>query len=170
MNMKRLLTVFFIVTIAFLVSSCAVFYPNQKKLIGTWKAVKVEKLEVNVPTATAPAAGTEAKTRTGTGEAKSSAGLPDSAKVEKQISRMIDNEMKSTLTINADKTAIKEYPGKTVHATWKLKKRGTRLLVNTKETGKKLTLDILHINDTSVIVKATVPYGSMKVTYRKEKK
>jgi hypothetical protein len=168
MNMKRLLTVFFIVTIAFLVSSCAVFYPNQKKLIGTWKAVKVEKLEVNVPTAQAPAAGTEAKTRTG--EGKSSAGGPDSAKIEKQISRMIDNEMKSTLTINADKTAIKEYSGKTIHATWKLKKRGTRLLVNTKETGKKLTLDILHINDTSVIVKATVPYGSMKVSYRKEKK
>ena len=68
---------------------------------------------------------------------------------------MIQSELHSTMTVNADKTAIKEYPRKTVHATWKLKNKGTNLLVNSKETGKKMTFYILHINDTSAVFTAT---------------
>jgi hypothetical protein len=158
MNMKRAVTLFFAFTFALLVTSCATT-SNQKKLIGTWKAIKIERY--NIPNLAASATG-EAKT------VKSSATTPDStgaprpvSKAEEQLNRLIKMEQRSTLTLNADKTAVKEIPGKTIHATWKLKNKGTRLLVDSKDAGKKMTIEILHINDTSAVVVETLPMGGL---------
>ncbi len=167
--MKRLLPLFFAITFAFLISSCATFYPNQKYLIGTWKTEKVEKYKV--PNLQIPAAGTQAKTKPGTGDTKAladTAGQP--SQLEGKLDRMIQTELRSTLTLNANKTAIKEFNGKTIHGNWKLTNHGTRLLASNKETGKKMTIDILHINDTSAVVTESFPFGSLKITYKKEKK
>jgi hypothetical protein len=71
-------------------------------------------------------------------------------------------------TTNADKTAVKEYPGKTVHGTWKMKSN-TRLQVVSKETDKKLLMDIVKINDSIAVVKEPLPVGGIKITYRKVK-
>ena len=83
---------------------------------------------------------------------------------------MVDTELRSSMTVNADKTAIKEYPGKTVHASWKLKDKGRSLFIKTKETDRELTFFIQRINDTSAVFTATTPVGKFKVTYKKEKK
>ena len=167
--MKQLLTLCFAITVAFLISSCATIHPNQKYLIGTWKAEKVEKY--NVPNLQITAAGTQGKTKPGTGDTIASADTAGQAsKVKGQIDRLIQAEHRSTLTVNANKTAIKESHGKTVHLKWKLTNHGTRLLANSKETGKKITIDILHINDTSAVVTQNFRFGSLKITYKKVKK
>jgi hypothetical protein len=184
MNMKRALTFSFTILLAFLISSCVTTYQNQKKIIGTWKAVKVEVVDVPVvPAATANAQST-AKSGTGetnvakgsktnpaakTGEVNLSASKNDSARLEGLIARVVESEKKSTLTINADKTAVKEMPGKTVHSTWKFKNHGNSIIVNTKETSKKVKLDIIRITDTSAVVKSVFQVGTLKITYHKVK-
>jgi hypothetical protein len=169
MNMKRLLTLCFAVTITFLISSCATFSPNQKYLIGTWKAEKVEKY--NMTNLQIPAAGPQGKTKPVAGDTRPSADTAgQSSRIGVQIDKIIQTELRSTLTLNADKTAIKENHGKTYHGKWKLTNHGTRLLATSKETGKKKTFDILHINDTSAVITESFPFGSLKITYKKEKK
>ncbi|MGA2824117.1 MAG: hypothetical protein ABSE72_11395 [Bacteroidales bacterium] len=167
--MKRLLTLFFAFTVVFLISSCAILQPNQKYLIGTWKAVKAEKY--NIPNTPSNTAANAQKSKNSTGEKiDSSAVARQLLNTERQFTRLIVTELLSTIIMNANKTAIKEFNGKTEHAKWKLRNNGTRLLVNSKETGKKLTIDIQHINDTSAVVVEHLPVGSLKITYKKEKK
>jgi hypothetical protein len=43
MTMKRILIFFFAFAFILLISSCATTSPNQARLVGTWKADKVEK-------------------------------------------------------------------------------------------------------------------------------
>ena len=165
--MKRLLTLLFTLTVALLISSCATFYPNQKKLIGTWKPEKVEKY--NMPDLPTQAAANQQKARPGE-EGTTPATTPaNPSRAESQLARLIENEKRSMLTFNADKTALVDFHGKTIKGTWKLKKQGTRLLASSKETEQKLDLEILHVNDTSAVMIETLPFGSLKITYKKVK-
>jgi hypothetical protein len=166
--MKRLVTLFFALTVAFLISSCSTTL-NQKKLIGTWKAVKIERY--NIPNLAVQPAGGAANAKPNASETTDSTGTTKQlSKAEEQLRRLIKTEQRSTLTINPDKTAVKEIPGKTIHVTWKLKSKGTKLLINNKENGKKSTIEILAINDTSAVIVETLPIGGLKVTLKKEKK
>ncbi len=165
--MKKLLPLFFSFTVAFLISSCAV-QPSQKRLIGTWKAVKVEPY--NIPRKSSPTANNVKKT--GNSYNDSTALKPEQklpSKSELGLQMMIQSELHSTMTINADNTVVKEYPRKTIHATWKLTNKGKAISIDSKEIGKKMTFYILHINDTSVIITESLPSGSVKITYKKEK-
>lgn len=175
--MKRLLTVFFTLTLAIIFTSCATIYPNQKLLIGTWKTVKIEKYDIpgSAGNAGKPAAHKSAEndlkltaTATTNQPPDSSLSVKEPSKAEQQLARLIQSESRSTLTVNADKTAVKEYPGKTVHGTWKMKSN-TRLQVVSKETDKKLLMDIVKINDSIAVVKEPLPVGGIKITYRKVK-
>ena len=167
--MKQLLTLLFAFTVAFLISSCAVLQPNQKYLIGTWKAVKVEKY--NFPNTKTNTAANTQNSKNSTGEKMDSLSIARQLlTAERQLTRLTFTELKSTIIINANKTATKEFRGKTEHANWKLKNKGTCLLINSKETGKKLTIDIQYINDTSAVVVEDSPIGDLKITYKKEKK
>lgn len=170
--MNRILTVLTIVLIASLVTSCASMQPNQKKLIGTWKVVKIEKYNIpSVPAQTSSAASSASKASKTTAAPSdtSASASAQAAKFEEKLAKMIRTEEHSLLIFNADKTAVKETPGKTMHATWKLKKKGTHLVVDVKESGKKMDIDILHINDTSITAITKLPVGGLKVTYRKQK-
>ena len=173
MNMKRIQTLFFAISLSILIASCASMSGNQKRLIGTWKAEKVEKH--NIPDfktiQTSPTANTNTQ-KSKTDNVADTNSVPvakEASKAEKQLNRFIQMEEGSKLTVNKDKTAIRESLGKTVHATWKLKK-GTILMINVKETGKKFTANIQHITDTSLVVLEPLPIGALKVTYKKEKK
>lgn len=169
--MKRNLTLLLAFTFVFLTTFCNAGQPIQKRLLGTWKVVKVEKYDIpNIPTP--PPQNTQKGTATpgDTTAMSATATLHQTSKMEDRLNRIIQNEMLSKMTINADKTAIEERPGKTVKGTWKLKKHGTVLLVNSKEKGKKMTIDIIRVNDTSAVVIQRLPIGGLKITYRKEKK
>ena len=166
--MKRLLTVFFALSFAFLITSCATTYPNQKLLIGAWRTVKVEKS--NIPATLGKTDPTPLRTTPVTApHSDSVAPAREASKAEQQLARLIQSESRATLTINADKTAVKEYPGKTIHGTWKFK-NNTHLQVVSKETDKKMIFEIQKINDTLAIVKEPLPVGELKITYKKIKK
>jgi hypothetical protein len=168
MNMKRLLTLFFASLMALIIISCAPTKEN--RLIGTWKTMKVEKYDVaaiptqSTTTSSVPSRGSKTADTTANG------GVKEATKFEKQLERLIINEQSSTLVVNKDKTATKELMGKTIHATWKLQNKGKSMVVNSKETGKSMTFNILHVNDTSAVVLESFPFGSLKVTYHKVKK
>jgi hypothetical protein len=167
MNMKRLLPLIFPLTIVLLISSCAI-QPIQKRLIGTWKVVNVDPIYfTNLQEKIAYVQKHKNdKIDTVTNQAKQL----EISKAEDQRERMIQSELHSTLTVNSDKTAIKEYPGKTVHAKWKLKDKGTNLVVKTKESGKTITFHIQHLTDTSALFTATSPAGKYQISYKKVKK
>jgi hypothetical protein len=173
MNMKRHLTLLFAFSFVFLTAFSKPVEPIQKRLLGTWKVVKVEKYDI--PNIIPPAPQNTQKSTTThkdttTSAMSATATAHQASKMEDRLNRIIQTEMHSKLTINADKTAIEERPGKTLKGTWKLKKHGTILLVNSKERGKKMTIDIIHVNDTSAVVIQRLPIGGLKITYRKEKK
>ncbi len=167
--MNRLLTLFCTIIVTFLVLSCASNKTIEKRLIGTWKAVKIEPIVAygqTVPTIENP----ENMRRSHFDTTANQQRPKEPSKTEQQLNRMVDTELRSSMTINADKTAVKEYPGKTVHASWKLKDKGRSLFIKTKETDRELTFFIQRINDTSAVFTATTPVGKFKVTYKKEKK
>jgi hypothetical protein len=167
MNMKRLLPLIFPLTVVFLISSCAI-QPIQKRLIGTWKVVNVDPIYfANLQEKIAYVQELKSdKIDTVTNQAKPM----EITKAEAQKERMIQSELRSTFTVYADKTAIKEYSGKTVHAKWKLKDKGTNLVVKTKESGKTITFHIQHLTDTSALFTATSPAGKYQISYKKVKK
>lgn len=167
--MKRLLNLIFVGIVVFLISSCVTLQPNEKYLIGTWKAIKVEKY--NTPNTPSNAVTNTQNSKNNTGEKMDSLSIARQLlTAERQFTRQTFTELTSTIIIYANKTATKEFRGKTEHAKWKLKDKGTCLLINSKETGKKLTIDIQHINDTSAVVVKNSPIGNLKITYKKEKK
>ena len=165
--MKRLLPLIFPLTIVLLISSCAI-QPIQKRLIGTWKVVNVDPIYfTNLQEKIAYVQKHKNdKIDTVTNQAKPM----EITKAEAQKERMIQSELRSTFTVYADKTAIKEYSGKTVHAKWKLKDKGTNLVVKTKESGKTITFHIQQLTDTSALFTATSPAGKYKISYKKVKK
>ena len=166
--MKRLLTVFFALSFAFLITSCATTYPNQKLLIGTWRTVKVEKS--NIPSSSGRKDPTAQRATSATApHSDTTSAVTQRSKAEEQLERLIKAESHSVLTINADKTAVKEYAGKTIHGTWKFK-NNTHVLVESKETDKKMVFEIQKINDTLAILKEPLPVGDLKITYRRYKK
>jgi hypothetical protein len=79
------------------------------------------------------------------------------------------SEINYNLTFNADKTAVKEYKGKTTHATWKLKDNGRSLLINNKGTGKQVLFHIQQINDANAIFSITSLLGTLRILYEKQK-
>ena len=168
--MKQLLTLSFAFTVAILISSCATTNPNQQKLIGSWKAVNVEKF--NTPDVLSETAADAQQGDSITGEiTESQRETLQSLKVVEQQKRVIiRSELNSILTLNADKTATKEFQGKTIPAIWKLRKNGTRLFLDTKEADRNMILQIQNITDTSATMVESLPVGDFKITYKKGKK
>lgn len=166
MNMKRLLILFFTVSVAFLISSCATTSPNQRYLIGTWKPINVEKYTL------------AAHQNPGAGERSSSSGKnkqtyneqKQNTREELRSTLSFYSDNTSSLTFKSNKTAIKEIGGKTVNARWKLTDHGTHLVINSKEPAEITTYDIIHINDTTAVVSESFSVLSMKITYKKVKK
>jgi len=167
--MKRLLTFLFAISFAFLITPNGFSQTVQKRLIGTWKAIKIEKY--NIPETPDQLAG---KSQKGNGNATDSASVARAreqfSKLEARLNRLIQSELHSTLTIKADKTAIEERAGKTIQGTWKLKNKGQSLLVTSKKPARKITIDIVRVNDTSAVVIENLPIGGLKVTYQRVKK
>jgi hypothetical protein len=173
-KLKLIILSAFIIAIPF-INGCKVTYPNEKYLNGKWVPVKVEKYiepgkvaseQANKQQSQQPVV--KSDTNVQKDKAKNS-GTVQSRTPEQNLSRMIEVEQRTVLEIFPEnKTVVKDYHGKVVKATWKMKKKGTRIIAKENTTGKKLTLDILEINDTSVVVIEHSPVGKIKIHYRKE--
>jgi hypothetical protein len=169
MNMNRFTSLPAILLLALFVLSCATTSPRQKMLIGKWKPVKIEN--ANIP---------EHKTAVvqqvvpDTLAQNPAEGKTDTTRValsreEEKLNHLVQSEMRGTFQFNADKTAVKFIRGKAVNATWKLKKHGTILTAKNPETGNKLELEILRMNDSTATVIEKFQDKKLRVTLQKEK-
>ncbi len=89
--MKRILSLFFAISIASLVLSCATYKPIEKRLIGTWKNVKIEPIVAygqTVPTIENP----ENMRRSHFDTTANQQRPKEPSKTEQQLNRMVDTE------------------------------------------------------------------------------
>ena len=159
-----LLTIFIITLI--IAASCAVKpHPNEKRIEGKWKPLKIERIvDSSAIQAAAHAGGTNPPKESKTGKPTRSGGDPKRAA---NAERLYQTEMRSTLEIFPDKTAIKSYPGKDIKLTWKMKSNGTRLVAKNPENKAKFVIDIEDISDTKIIVIEHAQIGDIRITYAK---
>jgi hypothetical protein len=162
--MKSILPLFFALMSVLLISSCAV-QPVQKELIGTWKVMKIKQLNTPGTMASIGEKDKNSQNDTTTNPVKSR----KLSKEDQEQIAMTLSEINYNLTFNADKTAVKEYKGKTTHATWKLKDNGRSLLINNKGTGKQVLFHIQQINDANAIFSITSLLGTLRILYEKQK-
>ena len=106
----------------FVVASCAIApHPNEKIIIGIWKPVKVEKIiDSSALQAKNSHPGDTIRNDQKPGKsaiAGKSTGTGTEVRKGATLDRLSQSEMRATLEIFTNKTAIKNYPGKPMHAT-----------------------------------------------------
>jgi hypothetical protein len=163
----------FAITIV-VVASCSILpHPNEKIIVGIWRPIRVEKIvdssalqAANIHSADTvkndPKPGKTASAGKGGGGA---AGARQGANLD----RLAQSEMRATLEMFANKTAVKNYPGNPLHATWKMKGKGTRIIAKGVTNKKKFVIDILSLQQDQMIVMEHAGIGDLKVTYVREK-
>jgi hypothetical protein len=173
MKMFKVITLSAFIAMTVFANSCKVIYPNERKIVGKWNPVKIEKIDPAVTPTTSSSArpGSAAKMDTVAGKkGKNAQGLNPGDSRDNQLTRMATIEERTSLEVYAEKKmVVKQYPKKTFKGTWKLKKKGMQVQVKEIQTGEKHTIDILSINDTSAVILEKFPFGDIKITYKKEK-
>jgi hypothetical protein len=189
MKMKQLIHLGFVVIIALLYSSCATTHPNEALIVGEWKPIAVEKYFTpeeeeqlknaqSQTTGTRPSpAGDKPNGSTGTSVSTGTPPSPDQSRggddrqggknPADELNRLIQAESRANIVIYPDHSAAKFYRARTVKATWKLKGKGTVLLAKDLEKKDKYRIDILEINENTMVVVENLPIGGIKVTYQK---
>jgi hypothetical protein len=165
---KNKIIVFFTIAIAAIVmTSCSLtMHPNEKMIVGTWRPVKVEK----VVDSSALQANTAMSDNSKQKAAKQGRPTGEGGVSKKDVSldRLVQSEMRATMEIFHNKTAIKNYPGKPMHATWKMKGKGTRIVAKNVENKMKFVIDILEISDEQIVVLEHAVIGDVKITYERQ--
>ena len=170
MRIKKLFTLIFIMISAYIITSCAATQPREKMLVGTWTPLKVSPYVPN--NQKLPAITGKKVTDTKTSGKQNSEQTPSAAdtdeKKEKQIEHHLDLMMRTTLKINVDKTCVIQSPGKSINAKWKLKNKGTNLIIKEHESGKIRTLELVLLNDTAAMVIQRTIAGDFIARFRKQ--
>ncbi|MCX6277180.1 MAG: hypothetical protein NT004_03665 [Bacteroidetes bacterium] len=167
MNKNKQVNLLAFLIAAVLLASCGVLtHPNEKIIIGTWRPVTVEKV------VDSSAIQAEASLKGNTSAQKPGAAKPagDGAvgRKDSELNRLVQMEQRATMEIFADKTAIKNYPGKPLRATWKMKGKGTRIVAKNLENNMTFTIEILEINKERIVVIEHAPVGDVKITYERQ--
>ena len=146
--------------------SCSISsHPNEKLIIGTWRPLSVEKIvDSSAIQAGAAQAGTSVKQKQGSARpaAEGGAGRKDA-----ELNRLVQLEMRATMVIYPDKTAIKNFQGKPLHAKWKMKGKGTKIVAKNLENKTTFVIEILEINKEKVVIIEHAPVGDLKITYER---
>jgi hypothetical protein len=171
MKIYKPITLIAFISMIVLANSCFITHPNEKMIIGKWKPVKVEKFNPPVTDSAAIASLSSSTPKTDSvslKKGKNIQGKLTPAQMENQLNRMAVTEERTPLQVYSEKKKfVKQYPGKTVTGTWKMKKKGTQIHAKADESGKKQTLNIEQISDTSFVVLEHFPYGDIRITYHK---
>jgi hypothetical protein len=167
MNKNKLFNLFAFLSAIVVLASCAFGpHPNEKIIVGTWRPVKVEKIaDSSEIQAAASLAGNSGERQSKPG---SPAGDGGAAKKEAALDRLVQSEMRATMEIFANKTAIKNFPGKPMQATWKMKGRGTRIVAKGVENKQKFTIDILEISKEQIVIIEHTRAGDLKIVYERQ--
>jgi hypothetical protein len=169
MHFKRLLLFFTGMLFILLIASCAVTHPNEQLIVGDWKPVKAEKYIPPPKESKTKQSQADTAKMARKSQKPKKARLAGDTEFENQLQRMMQTEMRSPISVNANNTVVKFYPGKIIKGTWKLKKKGTRIVAKEKEANKKMTLDILEISENSISVVERFPFGDIKIDYARKK-
>jgi hypothetical protein len=166
---KPISLIAFLFAVVFLASCSIVPHPNQKIIIGKWRPVTVEKMvDSSALQAGAPVQGTTEKQKPGAARpAGTATGEGASGRKDAELDRLVQMEKRATMEIYADKTAIKNFPGKPLNATWKMKGRGKRIVAKNLENNTTFTIDILEINKERIVVVEHAPVGDVKIVYER---
>jgi len=169
MKMNRLISSLSIILITVLFFSCVTTSSRTKQLVGKWKPVKIEN--ASVPANKTVLAGKRVQDSLGAsqGQVKQDSAITALSIAEKRLDHLIQTEMRSSMQLNADKTAEMTFRGKTVKGTWKMKKKGTILSAKNPDTGRSLELEVVKVNDTSAVMYEKTKDGKLRITYHKEK-
>lgn len=190
MKMKQWVLPGFILVVAVFFSSCVTIHPNEKLIVGEWKPVKVEKFftpeeEEQLKNAQSQSTGTRPpaeveKPAAATGNTSFSTTppppTPDQGRggeraggrnPEAELNKRMQVESRSNMMIFRDKTLEKFYREKTVEGTWKLKGKGSVLVIKVPERREIYRVDIIKIAEDSLVVVGTLPIGGIKITYEK---
>ena len=169
---KRILFFYFPgLFLTMLVASCATIYPNEKLLIGKWNPVHAEEYVKPVAGKTGSMNAPKQPVKSNAPEQNNlSPSTGTESRANDKMIHMIQTELRSPFVVYANKTAEKNFPGKTVNANWKMKKKGTRVIAKNPETSKQLKIDILSISDSTLEVIEYSDAGNLKVKYIKDVK
>ncbi len=169
MNRSKTIAFSLLALIVFFMASCAIVpHPNEKIIVGIWKPTSVEKVVDSsiLLAAGAHPADTNRKVQK---DGKTAAGAGDQSRREAGINRLLQSEMRASLEVFANKTAVKNYPGKPLHATWKMKGRGTRLITKNVANKTKYVIEILEISQDRMTVLEHAAAVDIKITYERQK-
>ena len=147
-------------------SCAATMHPNEKILIGKWNPVKVEKIvDSSALQAAASPGGNSGQKQSKEGKP---AGEGGASRKDAALDKLVQTEMRSTLELFPNKTAVKNFPGKPLKATWKLKGNGTRIVAKGTETGMKFVIEILEIDKEHIVIIEHAPVGDLKIVYERQ--
>lgn len=170
MRMNKIITLVSVLICLYLLSSCAATSPREKMLIGTWKGLKATTY-VSQTTGVQAAAKTKAADTVNAGKQKGDGKQGTAMSNERKdvkLRRMIETVTQTTLTFNEDRTCVISAPRKNVTGTWKLKKKGTILVVKVEETGEKNTLELVSVKDSIATAIQRTSAGDLMVHYGKQ--
>ena len=171
MNNRKLIFYMLGLFMTLLIASCATTYPNEKLLIGKWNPVHAEEYIKPVTNKTGSTQAPKQPVKNKTPEqSEPSQSTGTESRASNKLTHMIQTELRSPFIVYANKTAEKNFPGKTVTANWKMKKKGTRVIAKNPETSKQLKIDILSISDSTLEVIEYSDAGNLKVKYIKDVK
>jgi hypothetical protein len=155
-----------LITVIFL-GSCAVgTHPNEKIIIGTWRPVKVEKVvDSSAIEAAASMQTPDQGKKQGDGRAVTGGAA---SRTDAELDRLVQMEQRATMEIFPDKTAVKNFPGKPLHATWKMKGKGKKIIAKNTENKLTFVIQILEIDKERIVVLEKAPVGDIRITYERQ--
>jgi hypothetical protein len=177
MTRTKLLPLSLFAIALFILASCSITsHPNEKIIIGKWQPMRVEKIVDSSALMAAGANAGDSTVKNDANPAKSASGKKGGgsgsgnvARKGATLDRLAQSEMRATLEINADKTAVKNFPGNPLRATWKMKGKGTRIVAKNKSTKQKFVIDIVDLSADEVIILEHAPVGDLRITYTRIK-
>lgn len=171
MRIRKLFTLTsLLISFTLLTANLQAANPREKKLIGSWQPVKVNPYVSKTPVTAS--AKTKITDTTAAGKIKkgtSAITTGEAFRKSEQLKKFMDTQMRTTMKINADGSCLVENPGKKFEARWKLKKKGTNLVIKVPGSGQKVTLELVKITDSTATTIQRMKIGDVVVNYRKQK-
>ncbi len=165
--MNRTINIITLFIVLIFLGSCAVgTHPNEQIIIGTWRPVKVEKVVDSSAIEAAASLQTPDQGKK-QGDGRAAAGGAAS-RTEAELDRLVQLEQRATMEIFPDKTAIKNFPGKPLHATWKMKGKGKKIIAKNTENKMTFVIQILEIDKERIVVLEKAPVGDIRITYERQ--
>ena len=170
MNRNKTLGLSLVAVALFLMTACAIVpHPNEKIIVGLWKPVKVERVIDSAALLAAHPHAFDTTAKAAKPGKPGTAGKPGETGAGANLERREQIELRATLEIFSNKTAIKHYPGKPLNTTWKMKGKGTRIVAKNLANKAKFVIEIEDISQDRMVIMEHAQSVDVRVTYERQK-